>query len=256
MIRRCDGDRVDAFVLEELANIDVGLGLRDAHLVHVREAFCAYTLVNVANGRDFDIREFRIILEMVGPASAHAAEGDSHTFICAQDALRPGHQWPLRRERPSHRAGKFPVCLARVSLLFDSIPNRMPVASVASEASRDAFRLSERSRGNRSRAVRSSYQPRERAIQVVHVATFDSPSSAIWLFDAFPASAFSRSSGFAVLSCVLMLFLDERAWIRHKIADIAAVCRNQVRRQSPDEFLRSVRLPQTSTADDRPGRGR
>src|SRR6185369_3599331 len=60
--------------------------------IHVREALCAYTFIDVTNGRNFDIREVQIVLEVVGPASAHAAEGYSHSFICTRDVLRPGHQ--------------------------------------------------------------------------------------------------------------------------------------------------------------------
>src|SRR6266404_6241373 len=53
MIRRSDGDGVDIFVLEQLADIDVGFGLWQSQLIDVPEATVQHGLIDITERSNF-----------------------------------------------------------------------------------------------------------------------------------------------------------------------------------------------------------
>ena len=55
MIGRGDGDGVDFFVFEKLADVDVGLGFGAAQFFDVGEALVQNIFVDVAERGDFDV---------------------------------------------------------------------------------------------------------------------------------------------------------------------------------------------------------
>ena len=85
MIGRGDGDRVNIFVLEELAHVHVGFRLRQAQVLHVAEAQVQNALIHIAEGGNFRSRNMREALEVIIAATAQSANGDAHAIIRAKN---------------------------------------------------------------------------------------------------------------------------------------------------------------------------
>ena len=78
MIRGGDGNRIDGFVLEKLADIHKRRGLGDAVLRHRGDALPHEVLVDVADGGDFDVRKLRVIMHVIHAAPVHATNRHAH----------------------------------------------------------------------------------------------------------------------------------------------------------------------------------
>ena len=93
MIRRGDGDGVDVFVFEKLADVGVGLRLGTAEFFDVGEALVEDVFVDVAERGDFDVGNFVEAVDVIDAAAARAADGDADAIVGAEDGVR------LERER-------------------------------------------------------------------------------------------------------------------------------------------------------------
>src|ERR1700680_2184685 len=85
MIGRGDGDGVDIFVLEQLADVDVGFGPGQAALLDFAEAKVRNAFIDVAEGGDFGPWDTREAADVIVAAAAHSANGHPDTIICADD---------------------------------------------------------------------------------------------------------------------------------------------------------------------------
>src|ERR1700730_753282 len=84
MIGRGDGDGVDIFVLEELANIDIGFGLWQALLLDVAEALVQHAFIHIAQSANLCSRHAGETLNMVVATTAYSANCDADTIVCAE----------------------------------------------------------------------------------------------------------------------------------------------------------------------------
>ena len=85
VIGRGDGDGVDIFVFEQLANVDVGFRLGQAHLFDFADALAGDVFVDVADGDDFCSRDMRKAVDVIVAAAAHSADGYADTFVGAEN---------------------------------------------------------------------------------------------------------------------------------------------------------------------------
>src|SRR5438309_5974409 len=98
MIRRGDGDGINIFVFEELANIDVGFWFCHAEFLDVAETLVQYVFVDVAESGKFCSRDMRKAADVIVAATSHAANRHSDAIICAED---------LASERERSRANGY-----------------------------------------------------------------------------------------------------------------------------------------------------
>src|SRR5208282_1464204 len=85
MIGSGDGDGVDVFVFEELANVDVGFWFWQTHLLDFGDALARDVFVDVADGDDFCSRDARKAVDVIVAAAAHSANGYADTIVCAKN---------------------------------------------------------------------------------------------------------------------------------------------------------------------------
>ena len=85
MIGSGDGDGIDVFVFEQLANVDVGFRLRQAHFFDFGDALAGDVFVDVADGDDFCSRDMRKAVNVIVAAATHSADGYAHTFVGAEN---------------------------------------------------------------------------------------------------------------------------------------------------------------------------
>ena len=106
MIGRSDGNGVDIFVLEQLANIDVGFGLGQSQLLDIPEALVQHVFIHIAQGGNLCPWNTRKTAEVIVAATSHSANCHPDTIIGAQDSGVAGC-----RDAPSSagyaRAGEF-----------------------------------------------------------------------------------------------------------------------------------------------------
>src|SRR5579862_542054 len=84
MVGRGDGNGVDGFVFEQLANIGECLGIA----AHFSAAFIHNFLVHVAEGGNLGVRHVRISVKMIVSAIAQAADGYTNAIVRAKDFFR------------------------------------------------------------------------------------------------------------------------------------------------------------------------
>src|ERR1700693_3818352 len=85
MIGCGDGDGVNIFVFEELANIAVGFRFGHAKFLDVAKAFVQYVFVHIAQSGDFCCWNVREAVDVIDAAASHAANGYTDAIICADD---------------------------------------------------------------------------------------------------------------------------------------------------------------------------
>src|SRR4030088_2000578 len=85
MIGCGDGDGVNIFVLEELANIDVGFGLWQALLFDLAEALVQHVFIHIAQSGKLCSRDTRKPVDVIVAATAHSANCHSDAIIGAED---------------------------------------------------------------------------------------------------------------------------------------------------------------------------
>src|SRR5712664_3162004 len=98
MIGCGDGDGINIFVFEELANIDVGFRLWHAEFLDVAEALVQYVFVDVAESGKFCSGYMRKAADVIVAATSHTANCHSDAIICAED---------LASERECGRADSY-----------------------------------------------------------------------------------------------------------------------------------------------------
>ncbi len=85
MIRRSDGDGVDIFVLEQLADIDVGFGLWQSQLIDVPEATVQHGLIDITERSNFCPWDARKAMDVIVAATSHSANCHLDAVIRAHD---------------------------------------------------------------------------------------------------------------------------------------------------------------------------
>ena len=80
MIGGGDGDGVNGLVVEQLADIDVGLRV-NPKLLDLCEALPEHVAVNVAEGCDLGVIQFGISLDVVDTASSKSADCHPHPVV-------------------------------------------------------------------------------------------------------------------------------------------------------------------------------
>src|SRR5216684_4204995 len=85
MIGRGDGDGVNIFVLEELANIDVGFWLWQSHLLDVPDTMVQHAFIHIAESGNLCPRDTRKAADVIVAATSHSANCHAHTIIRAYD---------------------------------------------------------------------------------------------------------------------------------------------------------------------------
>ena len=81
MVGSCDRNCIDIFVLEELADIDIGFGFGETELLHVADALIQNALIDVAERSNFRTGNFRKAVKMIIAAAAYAANREANTII-------------------------------------------------------------------------------------------------------------------------------------------------------------------------------
>jgi hypothetical protein len=95
VVRRGDGDSVDGFVLEELADIGEGLGIATRAPQHV--------FINITNGCNLHIGEPGKTSHVVLATSVKATDSYSHTIIGTKNSLRAGEEGYTPEHGQAHR---------------------------------------------------------------------------------------------------------------------------------------------------------
>src|SRR3977135_2989017 len=85
MIGCGDGDGVNIFVLEELADIDVGFGVWQALLLELAEALVQHVFIHIAQSGKLCSRDTRKPVDVIVAATAHSANCHSDAIIGAKD---------------------------------------------------------------------------------------------------------------------------------------------------------------------------
>jgi hypothetical protein len=86
MIRSGYGNRVNLFVLKQLANIDEGFGPWQASLLDFAEALVHHVFVDIAKSGNLCVWHTRVAVDVVIAAAPHSANGYTHAVIRAQNA--------------------------------------------------------------------------------------------------------------------------------------------------------------------------
>src|SRR5437588_1115756 len=86
MIRSSDGDSIDFFVFEQLANIDVGLGLWQPHLLDVFKALVQHAFVYITESGNLRVWNACEAADVIVAAASHSADGHPHSVVRAQDS--------------------------------------------------------------------------------------------------------------------------------------------------------------------------
>src|SRR5690242_6294803 len=81
----CNRDGVDAFVLEQLANIHVRLRPRQAQILNIFEALVQNPFVDVAQSGNLHSRYLGETADVVSAAAARTANRNAYTVVCPQD---------------------------------------------------------------------------------------------------------------------------------------------------------------------------
>src|SRR5580704_9429890 len=105
-----NGDGVDVFVFEELANVDVGFRLGQAHLFDFGDALTGDVFVNVADGNDFRSRDARETANVIVAAAAHSANGHADAIVGAEN-------FAAKRKRSCAYCNNFAGSLQKVTPL-------------------------------------------------------------------------------------------------------------------------------------------
>ena len=87
-----NGDRVDGFVFEQLAIIDVDLGFGQIPLIHVGQPLANHVFINVANGGDLRVGDGGESLDVGEPLPADADHANP-------DAVVGSPHFPRLREK-------------------------------------------------------------------------------------------------------------------------------------------------------------
>src|ERR1700676_5605852 len=85
MIGSGDGDGVNVFVVEELANIHVGFRLWQAELLDLSEALVGDAFVDIAESGQLGLWNTRETVDVIVAAAAHSADGHAYAIICAEN---------------------------------------------------------------------------------------------------------------------------------------------------------------------------
>ena len=85
MIGSGDGDGVDFLVFEELANVEVTLGLGQAHFFDVAEALVEDVFVDITESGEFDTGDVRKAVDVILAAAADSADGDADAIVGAEN---------------------------------------------------------------------------------------------------------------------------------------------------------------------------
>jgi hypothetical protein len=110
MIGRGDGDGVNIFVFEELANVDEGFRPGHAELLHIAEALVQYAFIDVAQSCKLCSREAGKAADVIIAATAHSANRNADTVIRAENLAS--------KREPSRAYGYcFPSCLEKFAPL-------------------------------------------------------------------------------------------------------------------------------------------
>src|SRR5579859_1635113 len=86
MIGGGDGDGVDILIFEELANIDVGFGFRQTHLLDAGKALVQDVFVDIAESGKLDARDVRETADVVVAAAAHATDSHADAIVGAENS--------------------------------------------------------------------------------------------------------------------------------------------------------------------------
>ena len=89
------------------ADVAVGLRLRHAELLDIRQPRRDHVLVDVANGRDLHVGKLPICLEVIEAASAQADHGDANAVVRAQDVLTAAGTPPRPRRPSENLSGRY-----------------------------------------------------------------------------------------------------------------------------------------------------
>src|ERR1700728_744679 len=84
MVRRGNRNRIDILVVEQLANVYVGLRFGNAHLLGVGASLAQNVLVDVAEIGDFDTGDWLVASDVIPTAAADTDHRDTDAVICAQ----------------------------------------------------------------------------------------------------------------------------------------------------------------------------
>src|SRR5579871_6962598 len=81
VIGRGDGDGVNIFVLEQLADVAIRFWPGEPHLLGVAETLVEHAFVDVTHRSDFSPGNVREALEMIIAAAAESANGQPHPVV-------------------------------------------------------------------------------------------------------------------------------------------------------------------------------
>jgi hypothetical protein len=84
MMGRGDGNGINRFVIEELANILICFGLT-TQLLHSGETLAHYVVIDVTKRCDFYIRKHPIGLNVIFTPAAQTNDGDTHPTVGTQN---------------------------------------------------------------------------------------------------------------------------------------------------------------------------
>ena len=86
MIGRGNGDGVNFFVLEELANINIGFWLWQTHLLDVIEALVQYVFIDIAQSGELRSGNTRKAADVIVTTATHSANCDSDAIVGADNS--------------------------------------------------------------------------------------------------------------------------------------------------------------------------
>lgn len=91
VIRARHRNRVDGFVFEQLARVDVGLGLGKTHLLHIAQALRDDILIHIANRRDLHVGMRGDLFDMVVAAAANSDHCHANPIVRAHHSIGLKH---------------------------------------------------------------------------------------------------------------------------------------------------------------------
>src|SRR5579872_2559874 len=80
-----DGNRIDGFVVENLANVEAGFWRGLAHFFNVRSALSEHAFVDIAKSRQLNVGQLGIRLDVLKTSPTESADGHANAVIGAEN---------------------------------------------------------------------------------------------------------------------------------------------------------------------------
>src|SRR5262245_59445562 len=120
VIRRGDRDGIDFFVLKQLSNVHIRFRPRLAKILDVLQALVQTALVDVAQRRNLDVRNFCKTFNVILAASARSTNRNANTVISPQNLAAQRHRCGSNRDRFPRSFQEFATIDCHVLLLKKS----------------------------------------------------------------------------------------------------------------------------------------